>query len=87
VAVVESNKHGATERWIVYAHRGNGKRFVQRADEKLTAFPELDSAIRPNATDHFALPGEEISDEPARNLAGRTCKPEMNRDLRYPQEK
>jgi hypothetical protein len=28
------------------AHRGDGKRFVVRADEKLTAFLELESAIR-----------------------------------------
>jgi hypothetical protein len=32
--------------WIVDAHRGNGKRFVVRADEKLTAFLELELAIR-----------------------------------------
>ena len=31
--------------WIVDAHRGGGKRFVVRADEKLTAFVELESAI------------------------------------------
>jgi hypothetical protein len=30
--------------WIVDAHR-EGKRFVVRADEKLTAFLELESAI------------------------------------------
>jgi hypothetical protein len=30
--------------WIVDAHRDNGKRFVVRADEKLTAFMELESA-------------------------------------------
>jgi hypothetical protein len=29
----------------VDAHRGNGKRYVVRADEKLTAFVELESAI------------------------------------------
>ena len=28
------------------AHRGDGKRFVVRADEKLTAFLELESVIR-----------------------------------------
>jgi hypothetical protein len=28
--------------WIVDAHRDNGKRFVVRADEKLTAFLELE---------------------------------------------
>jgi hypothetical protein len=31
--------------WIADAHRGGGKRFVVRADEKLTAFVELESAI------------------------------------------
>jgi hypothetical protein len=29
--------------WIVDAHRDDGKRFVVRADEKLTAFLELES--------------------------------------------
>jgi hypothetical protein len=32
--------------WIADAHRGDGKRFVVRTDEKLTAFIELESAIR-----------------------------------------
>jgi hypothetical protein len=32
--------------WIADAHRDNGKRFVVRADEKLTAFLEPESAIR-----------------------------------------
>jgi hypothetical protein len=31
--------------WIVDAHRGYGKRFIVRADEKLTAFVELERAI------------------------------------------
>ena len=31
--------------WIADAHRGDGKRFVVRADEKLTAFVELESGI------------------------------------------
>jgi hypothetical protein len=31
--------------WITDAHRGDGKRFVVRADELLTAFVELESAI------------------------------------------
>jgi hypothetical protein len=31
--------------WIVDAHRGDGKRFVVRADEKRTAFMELESVI------------------------------------------
>jgi len=32
--------------WIADAHRSDGKRFVLRADEKLTAFLELESAIQ-----------------------------------------
>jgi len=36
--------------WIVDAHRDNGKRFVTRAEEKLTAFVELEAAIRAAAS-------------------------------------
>jgi hypothetical protein len=43
VSAIDSN--GQTI-WIADAHRGDGKRFVARADEKLTAFVELESAIR-----------------------------------------
>ena len=32
--------------FVADAHRGDGKRFVVRADEKLTAFVELESAAR-----------------------------------------
>jgi hypothetical protein len=32
--------------WIADAHRDDGKRFVVHADEKLTAFVELESAVR-----------------------------------------
>jgi hypothetical protein len=31
--------------WIADAHRDDGKRFVVHANEKLTAFVELESAI------------------------------------------
>src|SRR5215470_19388548 len=31
--------------WIADAHRGEGKRFVVRADEKRTAFMELEAVI------------------------------------------
>jgi hypothetical protein len=31
--------------WIVDAHRGDGKRFIARSDEKLTAFLELERAV------------------------------------------
>jgi hypothetical protein len=37
--------HGHTI-WTVDAHRDDGKRFVVRADEKLTAFLELESVVR-----------------------------------------
>jgi hypothetical protein len=36
--------------WIADAHRDDGKRFVVRADDKLTAFLELESALRANST-------------------------------------
>jgi hypothetical protein len=32
--------------WIADAHRGDGRRFVVRAQEKLTAFMEPEAAIR-----------------------------------------
>jgi hypothetical protein len=43
VSAIDSN--GRTI-WIADAHRGDGKRFVVRADERLAAFIELESAIR-----------------------------------------
>jgi hypothetical protein len=42
VSAVDSN--GRTI-WIADAHRDDGRRFVVRAEEKLTAFLELESAI------------------------------------------
>jgi hypothetical protein len=32
--------------WITDAHRDDGRRFVARAEEKLAAFVEVESAIR-----------------------------------------
>jgi hypothetical protein len=32
--------------FVAQAHRGDGKRFVVRADEKLSAFVELEVAIQ-----------------------------------------
>ena len=43
VSAIDSN--GRTI-WIVDAHRDDGKRYVVHADEKLTAFVELESAAR-----------------------------------------
>jgi hypothetical protein len=38
------NPNGRTV-WIVDPHRDDGKRFIVRADEKLTAFVELERAV------------------------------------------
>jgi hypothetical protein len=38
--------------WIADAHRDDGKRFVVRADEKLTAFVELESATSEGHVSH-----------------------------------
>jgi hypothetical protein len=38
------NPNGRTI-WITDAHRNNGKRFIVRAGEKLTAFLELEATI------------------------------------------
>ena len=43
VSAIDSN--GRTI-WIADAHRDDGKRFIVRADEKLTAFIELESVTR-----------------------------------------
>ena len=43
VAAIDSN--GRTF-FVADAHRDDGKRFVVRADEKLTALMELESAVR-----------------------------------------
>jgi hypothetical protein len=43
VSAIDSNRRTI---WIADVHRGDGRRFVGRADEKLTAFMELEAAIR-----------------------------------------
>jgi hypothetical protein len=48
--IQSGNSQGRTI-WIADAHRGDGKRYVVHADEKLTAFLELESAIRQNSID------------------------------------
>jgi hypothetical protein len=42
--------------FVANAHRDDGKRFVVRADEKLTAFMELKSATR--AKNHYLSDGK-----------------------------
>jgi len=43
VAVIDSNGRRI---FVADAHRDDRKRFIVRADEKLTAFVELEAAIR-----------------------------------------
>ena len=43
VSAIDSNERTI---WIADAHRDNGKRFVARNDEKLTAFLELERVTR-----------------------------------------
>ena len=54
VSAVDSN--GRTI-WIADAHRGDGKRFVVHAEEKLTAFVELEAAIRVSEPIHIDIAG------------------------------
>ena len=46
--------------WIVDAHRDNGKRFIVRADEILTAFIELERITRESSCvrESFLLPNK-----------------------------
>jgi len=53
--VASVDEHGRTI-WIADAHRGNGKRFLIRSDERLTAFVELESAIEPEAPRYSLAP-------------------------------
>jgi hypothetical protein len=48
VSAVDS---GGRTSFVADAHRGDGKRFVVRADEKLAAFFELEAAIFRNGGD------------------------------------
>jgi hypothetical protein len=50
VSAIDSN--GRTI-WIADAHRDDGKRFVVHADEKLTAFLELEAAVDPFSASSF----------------------------------
>jgi hypothetical protein len=54
---------GRRSDFIADAHRDDGQRFIERADEKLTAFVELESAIREAELD--ADPAEVTSRTPA----------------------
>ena len=49
------NSNGQTI-WIVDAHRDNGKRFIVRADEKLTAFLELERITSGDSHRNHTIP-------------------------------
>jgi hypothetical protein len=42
---ISSTDHKGRQFWVVAAERENAERFVVHADEKLTAFVELESAV------------------------------------------
>ena len=63
--------------WIADAHRGDGKRFIVRADEILTAFLELESMLmkeRPYRFDQFldvvAVPPQQQQRRPSNKQGG-----------------
>jgi hypothetical protein len=43
---ISSTDHEGRQFWVVAAERGDSGRFIVRADEKLTAFLELEAVIR-----------------------------------------
>ena len=43
---ISSTDHEGRQFWIAAAEREDAERFIVRADEKLTAFGELEAAIR-----------------------------------------
>jgi len=59
--------------FVVDAHRGEGKRFVVRADEKLTAFIELESAITAFRLSVAALTKRADGLDPARKIKLDNC--------------
>jgi hypothetical protein len=80
VSAIDSN--GRTI-WIVNAHRDNGKRFVARSDEKLTAFLELEKVTRESV---FETPGVEPVFREKRQAIDytetRACAKSRRRDAR-----
>jgi len=59
---VSALDRGGRTIWIADAHRGDGKRFIVRAGEKLTAFVEPEAAIAPSSCEACAdYPGVGVS--------------------------
>jgi hypothetical protein len=58
--------------FVADAHRGDGKRLVVRADEKLTAFAELEGVIRANQNSASSATHLNHADD-LRERRGRCC--------------
>jgi hypothetical protein len=57
--------------WIVDAHRDDGKRFIVHADEKLTAFLELELEVRSQSRNRCrSCPADETSNMSSHTDAG-----------------
>ena len=48
---ISSTDHEGRQFWVVAAERENAGRFIVQADEKLTAFMELESLLQPFVRD------------------------------------
>ena len=70
------------------AHRGDGKRFVVRADEKLTAFLDLERVARDEVKPHpcavFLELGSVVTVEPKWGLGGRMAIAPVHYHLSLP---
>jgi hypothetical protein len=66
--------------WVADAHRDDGKRFIARSDEKLTALLELETAIRPTSVElHFLTkPGSATQFPPQGNQAEQSETEQRN---------
>ena len=61
--------------WIVDAHRGDGKRFIVRSDEKLTALLELERITNRLAVSALLEDNSNASLHPAELLDDRSTRP------------
>jgi hypothetical protein len=64
--------------WIVDAHRDDGKHFIVRADEKLIAFAQLESAISAAYTKEAVGGKKELAQNPLPSQLGGFNNPNVN---------
>ena len=63
--------------WIIAAHCGDGKRFVVRADDKLTAFLELEAAVhrqREVGVKYWEIVADNLKRGPVENRRLSECR-------------